>query len=186
LHYEPDSLKNIYLNNHCATIAGAESQVVAIESQYYLFIIYFFMNQNGPVVIIEDDYDDQEILAEVFKKLKYPNELIFFDDGQKALDFLTKTEVIPFIILSDINMPILNGFELRVKLKLDAQLAIKCIPYLYMSTALNQKVVIDAYSTSAQGFFIKQSNMAEIEKTIVVIMEYWKRCAAPNNFGNVA
>jgi DNA-binding NarL/FixJ family response regulator len=79
-------------------------------------------------------------------------------------------------------MPKLNGFELREKLKTDAELQIKCIPYLFFSTALNQKSVIDAYSMSVQGFFVKQSSMSELEKTISVIMEYWKRCAAPNDF----
>ncbi|HEX8677827.1 MAG TPA: response regulator [Segetibacter sp.] len=140
------------------------------------------MNKNGPVIIIEDDEDDQDFLKEVFQKLKYPNDLLFFYDGQQALDFLNKTETIPFLILSDINMPKLDGFALRTKLKTDAQLDIKCIPYLFFSTALNQKAVIDAYSLSVQGFFVKQTSMAELEKTITVIMEYWKRCAAPNNF----
>lgn len=140
------------------------------------------MNKNGPVIIIEDDVDDQEILKEVFKKLKYPNELIFFFDGLAALDYLNNTTTLPFIILSDINMPKLSGFELRTKLKTDADLALKCIPYLFFSTALNQRAVIDAYSLSVQGFFVKQTSMPEIEKTIKVIMEYWTRCAAPNNF----
>ena len=52
---------------------------------------------------------------------------------------------------------------------------------LVFSTALNQKAVIDAYSTSVQGFFVKQDSIEELEKTITVIMEYWKRCAAPKN-----
>ncbi len=140
------------------------------------------MNKNGPIIVIEDDADDQDILKEVFKKLEYPNDLIFFFDGQEALDFLNATDTIPFLILSDINMPKLDGFALRTKLKTDAELEIKCIPYLFFSTALNQKAVIDAYSLSVQGFFVKQTSMAELEKTITVIMEYWKRCASPNNF----
>jgi len=140
------------------------------------------MNKNGPIIIIEDDVDDQEILTEVFQKLGYPNELIFFTDGQAALEYLNQPTTLPFVILSDINMPKLSGFELRTKLKTDADLAVKCIPYLFFSTALNQKAVIDAYSMSVQGFFEKQTSMSELEKTISVIMEYWKRCAAPNNF----
>jgi DNA-binding NarL/FixJ family response regulator len=71
---------------------------------------------------------------------------------------------------------------LRDKLRTDAALTLRCIPYLFFSTALNQKAVVDAYSMSVQGFFVKQTSMAELEKTISVIMEYWKRCAAPNNF----
>jgi CheY-like chemotaxis protein len=139
------------------------------------------MNRNGPVVIIEDDADDQELLVEVFKKLNYSNEIIFFLDSQKALDFLNRTDITPFLILSDINMPKLDGFALRNKIYTDAQLQLKCIPYLFFSTASTQKAVIDAYSMSVQGFFIKQNTMAELEKTILVIMEYWKRCVAPND-----
>jgi CheY-like chemotaxis protein len=141
------------------------------------------MNKDGPIIIIEDDPDDQEILKEIFQELNYTtNELIFFSDGRKALEFLNQPKILPFIILSDINLPKLNGFELRSKLKTDAELAIKCIPYLFFSTALNQKAVIDAYSMSAQGFFVKDNSMSELKKTITVIVEYWKRCAAPNNF----
>lgn len=140
------------------------------------------MNSNGPVIIIEDDEDDQEILQEVFDKLNYPNDVLFFFDGQSALDFLNGTNLNPFLILSDINLPKLDGFALRSKIRMDAQLQIKCIPYLFFSTASNQKSVIDAYSLSVQGFFIKQNSIAELEKTITVIMEYWKRCVSPNNF----
>ncbi len=140
------------------------------------------MNKNGPVIIIEDDLDDQEILKEIFQKLGYPNDVIFFADGQMALDYLNQPAILPFLILSDINLPKLDGFELRAKLKTDADLAVKCIPYLFFSTALNQKAVIDAYSMSVQGFFVKETSMSELENTISVIMEYWKKCAAPNNF----
>lgn len=140
------------------------------------------MNKNGPVIVIEDDADDRDFLQEVFKNLNYPNEVIYFEDGEAALEFLNKSESLPFLILSDINMPKLDGFELRLKLKTDSDLQLKCIPYLFFSTALNQKTVIDAYSMSVQGFFVKQTSITELEKTISVIMEYWKRCAAPNNF----
>lgn len=140
------------------------------------------MNKNGPVIIIEDDPDDQFLLEEVFRILDYPNEVIYFANGELALDYLNNAQSIPFLILSDINMPKLDGFELRNKIFTDSQLAIKCIPYLFFSTAVSQKMVIDAYSLSVQGFFIKQTTMKELEKTISAIMEYWKRCAAPNNF----
>lgn len=140
------------------------------------------MNKNGPVIIIEDDADDQEILTLVFQKLNYPNQILFFFDGLKALEYINQKDVLPFLILSDINMPKLDGLELRNKLKTDAALQVKCIPYLFFTTALNQKSVIEAYSMSVQGFFVKQHSMEELEKTIGIIMEYWKRCAAPNDF----
>ena len=142
------------------------------------------MNRKGAVIVIEDDADDRDLLAEVYKKLPYKNEIIFFDDGYKALEYLNKTDVLPFLILSDINMPKLNGFALRDKVRMDAKLQLKCIPYLFFTTGTEQKAVIDAYSASVQGFFVKQDSMKELEKTISVIMEYWTRCSAPNQFDN--
>jgi len=140
------------------------------------------VNKSGPIVIIEDDLDDQETLAAIFSELHYPNKVIFFSDGQAALEFLNVTDISPFLILSDINMPRLNGFELRDKIKVDSRLHLKCIPYLFFSTSANQHSVIEAYSKSVQGFFVKENSMQELQKTIEVIMEYWTRCAAPNNF----
>src|SRR5688500_8286166 len=140
------------------------------------------VNKNGPIIVIEDDPDDQDFLTEIFQKLNYQNKVLFFFDGQEALDHINSSNELPFLILSDINMPKLNGFALREKLKTDTKLSNKCIPYLFFSTARDQQSVIDAYSQSVQGFFVKQNSMAELEKTISAIMEYWRRCAAPNDF----
>lgn len=140
------------------------------------------MNKDGTIVIIEDDSDDQFVLEEVFSELGYPNKRMYFPNGRLALDFLYSTSERPFIILSDINLPELNGLELRRKVQLDAELSLKCIPYIYFTTALNQQIVVDAYSTSAQGFFVKPSDFNDIKETIDLMIRYWKKCAAPNNF----
>lgn len=138
------------------------------------------MNHTGAIIIIEDDLDDQEILAEVLKELDYKNEVIFFSDGEKALTYLTSTDIEPFIIFSDINMPKLNGMELRAKIHENEDLRIKSIPYLFFSTVAEQKSVIDAYSKSVQGFFIKPSNFNELRDLMKNIVEYWQKCVSPN------
>jgi len=140
------------------------------------------MNRNGPIIVIEDDEDDRQLFADVFKNLNYPNQLHFFGDGQSALDFLNNSDIIPFLILSDINLPKLDGFQLRDKIKMDAKLQLRCIPYLYFSTALVQDQVIKAYSLSVQGFFKKSNSIKEFEETISAIMNYWRICSSPNNF----
>lgn len=137
------------------------------------------MDKNGPVLIIEDDADDQEILRLVFKKLDYPNEVIFFNDGDEALVYLKDLRIKPFLILSDINMPKLNGMELRDKIFNDAQLNLRCIPYLFFTTCAEQPIVIKAYSKSVQGFFVKPGGFSEIEETMSLIMRYWKECHSP-------
>lgn len=138
------------------------------------------MNKTGPIIIIEDDPDDQHIFGEIFKDLDYKNEIIFFNDGEAALEYLTGTDIEPFIIFSDINMPKLNGMELRQKLHENENLRIKSIPYLFFSTTAEQNHVVDAYSKSVQGFFIKPSNYKDIKDTLKVIVEYWQKCVSPN------
>jgi CheY-like chemotaxis protein len=142
------------------------------------------MNKTGPIIVIEDDIDDQEILEEIFQKLGYSNEIIFFTDGNKALELLNKNDVHPFLILSDINMPKLNGFELRNKIFTNAQLQTKCIPYLFFTTGANKKSVIDAYALSVQGFFLKPNSIQALENTMKKIVEYWQECIAPSQYGD--
>ena len=140
------------------------------------------MNKKGPIIVIEDDVDDQEILEEIFKKLGYINAIIFFSDGNLALEFLNRTDTQPFLILSDINMPRINGFELRNKVFTNEQLQVKCIPYLFFTTSATKKSVIDAYAMSVQGFFVKPASMADLERTIKRIVEYWQECIAPSEY----
>ena len=56
------------------------------------------VNKNGLIIIIEDDADDQEFLTEVFQKLTYGNKIIFFFDGQEALEHIYESDV-PKMIL---------------------------------------------------------------------------------------
>ncbi|MCF0051123.1 response regulator [Dyadobacter sp. LJ53] len=140
------------------------------------------MNKNGDIIIIEDDPDDRFMLEEVFNILDFPNKRKYFDDGSAALEYLESTNDLPFLILSDVNMPKLGGLELRKKLYTDARLNLRCIPYLFFSTSIDQSAVIEAYSMSAQGFFVKPVKFEELRDTIKLIVDYWKKCAAPNNF----
>jgi CheY-like chemotaxis protein len=140
------------------------------------------MDKSGPIIVIEDDMDDQAVLVEIFNKLGYVNKIVYFVDGNEALAYLNQTDVQPFLILSDINMPKINGFELRNKVFTNEQLQTKCIPYLFFTTGANKKSVIDAYAMSVQGFFLKPSSIQKLENTIKKIVEYWQECIAPSQF----
>ena len=58
-----------------------------ISPLYYWFNCFFYlheycfheyMNKNGPVIVIEDDPDDQELFEDIFKELNCPNPVLFF------------------------------------------------------------------------------------------------------------
>ncbi len=142
------------------------------------------MNKTGPIIIIEDDIDDQELLTAVFNDLGYKNKVRFFADSYEALEFLTNTDVEPFLVLSDINMPKLNGLELREKVHNNEDLRLKSIPYLFFSTSAEQQHVVDAYSRSIQGFFIKPNDYDSLKTIIRKIVEYWQECVSPNYIRN--
>ena len=140
------------------------------------------MNKNNPIIVIEDDMDDQEFFQVAFANLGYKNKLYFFQKGDRAMDFLLNSGIEPFLIISDINLPKFTGLAIREKLRLDAKLQLKAIPYIFFSTGASKDAVTQAYSLSAQGFFKKENSIGELEATIQVIMEYWKRCIAPHDF----
>ena len=140
------------------------------------------MNKLGPILIVEDDKDDREILGEVFKKLRYKNKVKFFSDGQEALNFFLDQEEVPFLILSDINMPKLNGLELREIIQRNEELRMKCVPFLFFTTSTTKKSVWDAYQLSVQGFFIKPNSFKELEQVIKKIVDYWLDCKSPGDY----
>ena len=133
-----------------------------------------------PIIIIEDDIDDQEIITQVLESIHVPNKAVFFNNGKEALQFLQTEDVHPFVILSDINMPVMNGFELRKRISEDASLRKKSIPFVFYTTAAGQKAVSIAYDLTVQGFFIKPPDIGALTKVLKAILEYWKYCIHPN------
>ena len=101
-----------------------------------------------------------------------PTRYCFFFDGVKVLDYLTSSKDQPFLILSDINLPKMNGVKLRENIHNNEQLRLKCIPYLFFTTSADQRSVIDAYAHSIQGFFTKPSSYKDLHVIIASFGSY--------------
>lgn len=140
------------------------------------------MPKSGPIVFVEDDIDDQELFSEALEQLKISNKIRFFGNGQEALTYLLTTSEHPFIIFCDINMPLLNGIELRDEMNNDEYLKEKNIPFIFFTTAANKQVVQEAYYTSVQGFFQKPQSFPEIKSILQEVISYWEKCRHPNSF----
>lgn len=137
------------------------------------------MHKNGPIIIIEDDADDRELLSEIFKELQVPNVLRFFNSCMNALDYLLATIEKPFLILCDINLPVMTGLELCKKITENESLKIKSIPFVFLTTTSDQKVIIEAYQMFVQGFFVKPGSIKELKDMIRMIVDYWQVCRNP-------
>jgi len=142
------------------------------------------MKRNGDIIIIEDDPDDWEILLEVFTQVmdsnKYTNRVVIIEDSTLVVDFLKESKAEPFLIISDINMPFLNGFELREKICADPKLGQRKTPYVFLTTGgSDPKYVDDAFKLSAQGFFVKPTTFNDYIKLVSEIVGYWKTSLIP-------
>jgi CheY-like chemotaxis protein len=139
-------------------------------------------DRDQPIVVVEDDLDDQEILKHVMKSLHVKNEILIFNNGFDAFNYLKNTTRKTFIILCDINLQLMDGIEFRNKINEDEQLKRKSIPFIFLSTAATETQVDKAYSTAVQGFFVKAVSMKEFERKLDVILRYWAECKTPNSF----
>jgi CheY-like chemotaxis protein len=136
--------------------------------------------KNGPIILVEDDMDDQEIIIDALKTLGLQNEIKTFDTGQKALDFLKIMEKQPFLIISDVNLPVMNGLQLKSEIQNNEYLRSKSIPFIFLTTSGDKKAVEEAYDLQVQGFFVKEITYEGINKQLRGIVDYWKSCRHPN------
>jgi CheY-like chemotaxis protein len=140
------------------------------------------MPKNGPIIIVDDDQEDHLIISDAFKDVLTDQRLVFFDKAIDFLEFLRTTVEQPFIIFCDINMPGMNGIEMRNEIITDPYLREKSIPFVFYSTAANPQQVRLAYELTVQGFFQKPASYSELVHMLRLIIDYWKVCRHPNDF----
>lgn len=137
-------------------------------------------SRNGPIIIIEDDIDDQEMFRMVLVELQVPNEIRIFNNCPDALNYLMDTPDKPFLIISDINLPSMTGLEMRRRITDSARLRKKSIPFVFLSTSSKQESIEMAYEMMVQGYFTKPNSLSELKEMMRMIVGYWKVCKHPN------
>jgi CheY-like chemotaxis protein len=142
------------------------------------------MPKSGPIIIVEDDPDDQDLLKEVFNELKIVNRLCFFSNAREALDYLLTTSEKPFLIISDINMPAMSGLDFLKFINEHDQLKGKGIPFIFLTTSNDQLLMKEAYDTSAQGYFVKPISIGTYGQLIKTIVDYWMFASRAYSFSN--
>lgn len=140
------------------------------------------MEIQGPIIFIDDDPDDQLIFKPLFEQIAPGSEIIFFDNGLQAVDYLKTTKQRPFLIISEVSMQVMNGLELRRKIEEDAKLRKRAIPFIFFTYPVYKHLVEEAYDLTIQGFFEKKHNINEMKDQLQAIVAYWHNCLHPNRF----
>ena len=140
------------------------------------------MPKNGPIIVVDDDHEDHLIIQDAFREVLVDQRLILFDRATDFLEFLRTTAEQPFIIFCDINMPGMNGIEMRNEIVTDPYLRETSIPFVFYSTAANPQQIRMAYELTVQGFFQKPASYSELVEMLRLIVKYWKVSRHPNDY----
>ncbi|MEO6406391.1 MAG: response regulator [Ferruginibacter sp.] len=140
------------------------------------------MPKEGPIIIIEDDKDDQLLLKSALRNAEVWNPLVFFTNGPDAYEYLKSLKQQPFLIFCDVNLPRQNGIEFKTQLDADTELRARSTPFIFYTTYVSQYAINEAYKNlTVQGFFQKENNFEDFNNVIKVIVQYWKLCRQPVN-----
>jgi CheY-like chemotaxis protein len=131
-------------------------------------------------ILVEDDLVDQEIFKKAYQKAGIKNELVILGNGEAALEYIKTMDRPPFVIISDINMPRMNGLELLKEVKDDKSTVFKSIPFLIISSSTSEDEIANTYQTGAQGYFEKTMTIDQQVDLILSIDNYWSRCRHPS------
>ncbi len=106
-------------------------------------------NKYKEILIVEDSLTQAEQLRHILEKRGYRTTIAV--DGRKALTYLAKNK--PFIIISDILMPEMDGYELCSRVKSNEKL--KDIPVILLTSLANPQDIIKGLISGADNFMVK-------------------------------
>lgn len=136
--------------------------------------------KNNYILIVEDSKHDKRLLQNVLEELKVRNRIVFAEDGMEALDYIRSHREIPFMIISDINMPGMGGLDFLKAIQEDKKLREKSVPFIFLSTSDLPSEILKAYDIHVNGYFVKPWEIDMLKKTIKLIMDYWKSSELPD------
>lgn len=131
------------------------------------------MYQQRPLILVDDDAEDQELMLLALKELGYHSEVKLFSDAESALTYLYESGEVPFLIVCDINMPKMDGIAFKKTIDSNETLRSKCIPFIFLSTST--EFVAETCDMNIQGYFEKGSSWLELQETMAIILRYWER-----------
>lgn len=123
------------------------------------------------ILLVEDDEVDVKALRWAFDKLKIANPLVVARDGVEAWEMLPNLPR-PYLIITDLNMPRMNGIELLRKIR-DSEEHRDSIVFA-LTTSNDEQDKIDAYHLNVAGYMLKTDMGTSFQRAISLIDNYWR------------
>jgi CheY-like chemotaxis protein len=130
------------------------------------------MREAVNVLMVEDDDIDVESLKRLFQKNGIKNPIYHAANGIEALEIMrgenNKDKVPkPYIVLLDINMPMMNGIELLKEVRKDEELKDSVV--FVLTTSPREEDINTTYQLNVAGYFLKK----DIKELINLLNLYW-------------
>lgn len=134
------------------------------------------MSKNVHILLVEDNEGDIVLAREALKDARIINKVSVSRDGDEALDFLyqrgnPRNKEMPDLVLLDINMPRVSGFEVLTTIKKDERL--KAIPVVMLTTSSSEKDIRFAYEHHANCYITKPVDMEKFIEVVQKVEDFW-------------
>ncbi len=137
------------------------------------------MRSSKPILLVEDDSVDAMTIKRAFKDLNITNKLVHTVNGEQALEYLRdQSNERPCVIISDLNMPKMNGIEFIKAAKSDDKL--KKIPVVVLTTSKQDQDKLDTFDLSVAGYMVKPVDYMQFVEAVRAINLYWTLSELPD------
>jgi two-component system chemotaxis response regulator CheY len=123
------------------------------------------MSTDMKILIVDDFSTMRRIVRNLLKELGYANA----EEAEDGADALAKLKAGAFdFVVSDLNMPNMNGFELLRQIRADAHL--KSLPVLLVTAEAKKEDIVTAAQIGANGYIVKPFTKATLEEKLGKIL----------------
>ncbi|TLY29517.1 MAG: response regulator [Nitrospirae bacterium] len=136
------------------------------------------MNRN-PILLVEDNPDDQTLILRALKKNNILNEVVLVRDGVEALDYLFSTgahqgrdpDLMPQVVLLDIKLPKLDGLEVLKRIRADERT--KRLPVVILTSSREQQDLMVSYDCGVNSYIQKPVDFNQFSEAVRKLGLYW-------------
>ncbi|MEQ8666107.1 MAG: response regulator [Rhodospirillales bacterium] len=134
------------------------------------------------ILLVDDDEIDVQVVLRALKDQKIANPVQVAGDGIEALEIMRgengqKKIVEPYMVLLDINMPRMNGFEFLDEIRRDPALR-KTVVFV-LTTSEADEDIIRAYERNVAGYIVKGKAGDDFLRAAEMLDLYWKLVESP-------
>src|SRR5918998_4591544 len=131
------------------------------------------------ILLVEDNPDDELMTRRVLEKNNLCNELVIARDGEQALDYLfgtgsykgRDTSVMPQLILLDLMLPKVDGFEVLERVRSDERTS--QLPVVILTSSKEEQDCVESYVRGANSCVRKPVDFLEFHAAVQQLGMYW-------------